>query len=374
MRLLLILILTLCAVEGLRFGAYRTKTFASESLRRREGSRLASSVFGGLAEKLGSIVELVSGQTTITEANIEDTLREVKGVLVDADVNLQVTNTLIQKVKEKAIGMKVDTTKQKPGEQFISLLAAELVETMGQAQTPLVRRSDGRPNVLLLCGLQGAGKTTAVAKLANWATKQSYGKKILLVAADIYRPAAIEQLQTLGAKLGVDVYTEGQGVSPVQISRNSVKKAVAEGYDLVIVDTAGRQVVDTGLMDELKQIKAAVTPDEVLLVVDAMTGQEAATLTAKFNGDVGITGAILTKMDGDTRGGAALSVRGVSGTIFYYINFQTIYSSLSSLYLPCRRTRQQANPSSLSVSERGWTTSSRFTPSAWPRVSSAWET
>ena len=299
------------------------------------GSRslpLASSVLGGLAEKLGGIVELVSGQTTITEANIEATLKEVKAVLVDADVNVQVTNTLIQKVKDKALGMKVDTSKQKPGEQFISLLAAELVETMGQVQTPLVRRSDGRPNVLLLCGLQGAGKTTAVAKLANWAIKQSYGKKILLVAADIYRPAAIEQLQTLGARLGVDVYTEGQDVSPVQISRRALSKAVSEGYDMVIVDTAGRQVVDAALMDELKQIKAAVTPDEVLLVVDAMTGQEAATLTAKFNGDVGITGAILTKMDGDTRGGSALSVRGVSGKPIKFVGVGEGMDDLEPFY------------------------------------------
>jgi len=300
--------------------------------RRRELSPLSSSVLGGLAEKLGGIVEFISGQTTITEANIEDTLREVKAILVDADVNLQVTNTLIQKVKEKAIGMKVDTSKQKPGEQFISLLAAELVETMGQAMDPLTRRSDGRPNVLLLCGLQGAGKTTAVAKLANWAIKQSYGKKILLVAADIYRPAAIDQLKTLGERLGVDVYSEGQDVSPVQISRRAVSKAIAEGYDTVIVDTAGRQVVDSALMDELKQIKSAVMPDEVLLVVDAMTGQEAATLTAKFNGDVGITGAILTKMDGDTRGGSALSVRGVSGKPIKFVGVGEKMDDLEPFY------------------------------------------
>lgn len=290
-----------------------------------------SSVFGGLAEKLGSIVEFVSGQTTITDANIEDTLKEVKATLIDADVNLQVTNTLIQKVKEKAIGMKVDG-KQKPGEQFIALLAAELVDTMGQAQAPLIRRSDGRPNVILLCGLQGAGKTTAVAKLANWAIKQSYGKKILLVAADIYRPAAIEQLQTLGARLSVDVYTEGQDVSPVQISRRALSKAISDGYDTVIVDTAGRQAVDENLMDELKQIKAAVSPDEVLLVVDAMTGQEAATLTAKFNGDIGITGAILTKMDGDTRGGSALSVRGVSGKPIKFVGVGEGMDDLEPFY------------------------------------------
>lgn len=213
--------------------------------------------------------------------------------------------------------MKVEAS-QKPGEQFINLLAAELVEVMGKEQDPLKRRSDGRPSIILLAGLQGAGKTTVAGKLANWCLTQAFSKKILLVAADIYRPAAIEQLQTLGARIQVDVFTEA-GLTPVQISRKALTKAIAEGYDTVIIDTAGRQVVDARLMDELKQIKAAVTPDDTLLVVDAMTGQEAATLTARFNDDVGITGAILTKLDGDTRGGAALSVRGVSGRPIKFI-------------------------------------------------------
>lgn len=225
-----------------------------------------------------------SSKSTFTHKNSTQTLtlQEVKTILIDADVNLQVANSLIAKVKVRALGMKVEAG-QKPGEQFISLLAAELVEIMGQSQIPLIKRTDGRPNVILMAGLQGAGKTTAVAKLASWALRQDYSKKILLVAADIYRPAAIEQLQTLGLRLGerVEVYTEGQGVSPVQISRRALAKAIAEGYDTVIVDTAGRQVVDENLMDELKQIKAAINPDETLLVVDAMTGQEAATLTAK---------------------------------------------------------------------------------------------
>jgi len=184
-------------------------------------------------------------------------------------------------VKEKAIGMQVETGR-KPGEQFISLLAAELVDTMGKNQAPLTRRSDGRPNVILIAGLQGTGKTTATAKLANWALKQKYSNKLLLVAADIYRPAAIEQLQILGSRIGVDVYNEGQDVSAVQICRRGLTKAISEGYDTVIIDTAGRQVVDDKLMDELQQIKNAILPDETLLVVDAMTGQEAATLTARL--------------------------------------------------------------------------------------------
>ena len=163
----------------------------------------------------------------------------MKTVLLDADVNLQVTNSLLSKVKEKALGMKVGAG-QKPGEQFISLLATELVEIMGQAQAPLVKRSDGRPNIILMSGLQGAGKTTASAKLANWAIKQGYSKKPLLVAADVYRPAAIEQLKTLGSRMGVDVYSEGTDANPVQICRRALSKAIAEGYDAIFVDTAVR--------------------------------------------------------------------------------------------------------------------------------------
>jgi signal recognition particle subunit SRP54 len=191
-----------------------------------------------------------------------------------------VTNSLIEKVKQKAIGMKVES-RQSPGEQFISLLASEMIDTMGKAQVPLIRRTDGRPTVIVLSGLQGAGKTTAAGKLCNWALRQQFAKKPLLVAADIYRPAAIDQLETLGARLNVDVYSERDNNNPVQICRKALTKATSEGYDMVVFDTAGRQVVDERLMDELKQVKAAVKPDEVLLVVDAMTGQEAATLTAK---------------------------------------------------------------------------------------------
>ena len=248
--------------------------------------------------------------------------------------------------------MKVDSGK-KPGEQFIALLAQELVDTMGAAQTPLTRRSDGRPNIILMAGLQGrftylltylliysfyytgAGKTTAAAKLANWATKQSYAKKILLIAADVYRPAAIDQLKLLGQRLSVDVYSEDISTgtaNPVQICRRGVTKAMSEGYDCIIIDTAGRQVIDERLMDELKQIKTAILPDETLLVVDAMTGQEAATLTAKFNDDIGITGAILTKMDGDTRGGSALSVRGVSGKPIKFVGVGENMDDLEPFY------------------------------------------
>ena len=312
-----------CLIPSPRIGARALVTS--------EGSLTALQVFSGISEKLGGIVELVSGQDVITETNIEDTLKEVKTILIDSDVNLQVTNSLIEKVKQEAVGMKIDP-KQKPGEQFISLLAAELVETMGKEQAPLAKRSDGRPNVLLMAGLQGAGKTTAVAKLANWAKKQEYAQKILLVAGDVYRPAAIEQLQTLGKRLDLEVYSEGQDANPVAIARAAMKKATSEEFDMVIIDTAGRQVVDDKLMTELKDIKAAVTPDETLLVVDAMTGQEAATLTARFNSDIGITGAILTKMDGDTRGGSALSVRGVSGKPIKFVGVGEGMDDLEPFY------------------------------------------
>lgn len=190
-----------------------------------------------LAEKFGGLVEFISGQSTVTEANVEATLKEVKTILLDADVNLQVANALLANVKEKAVGMKVESGR-KPGEQFIALLAKELVEVMGQSQVPLTKRTDGRPSIILMSGLQGAGKTTAAAKLASWAMKQKYATKVLLVAADVYRPAAIDQLKTLGQRLSVDVYSEGIDANPVQICRKALAKAIAEGYDVVIVDTA----------------------------------------------------------------------------------------------------------------------------------------
>ena len=297
--------------------SFQIPSSLSSSLRIRKYNNM-NMMLGGIAERMTGIVELLQGQQKVTEQNVDATLKEIKAALLDADVNLVVANTLISKVKEKVIGMNVPKGKT-PGEQFITLLAAELVDAMGTEQVPLSRRTDGRPNIILMAGLQGAGKTTAAAKLANWVNKNKLSSKTLLVAADIYRPAAIEQLQTLGARLNVDVYTEGQDVSPVKICRNALSKAVSEKYEYVIIDTAGRQVVDDKLMDELKQVKAAVSPDDVLLVVDAMTGQEAATLTARFNEDIGISGAILTKMDGDTRGGSALSVRGVSGKPIKFI-------------------------------------------------------
>lgn len=222
---------------------------------------------------------------------------------------------------------------QKPGDQFIGLLAEELMELMGKENAPLAKRKDSRPTTILMLGLQGAGKTTATAKLAKLVLKQKHSEKVLLVAADTYRPAAIEQLKTLGQRLGVDVYTEDPATSnPVKIAKNAFQKAKDEGYDMVIIDTAGRQVVDDKLMQELKQIKSAILPDESLLVVDAMTGQEAATLTLKFNEEIGITGAVLTKLDGDTRGGSAVSVRAISGKPIKFIGVGEGLDDLEPFY------------------------------------------
>jgi signal recognition particle subunit SRP54 len=288
-------------------------------------------------------------------------LRSVRRALLDADVNVNVADTLIEGVKTRSLGKEVlegITAEQ----QFIKAMYDELLDMMGGDSTnnnnninnnnnnninnnilpaaTLAYRRPGtgeRPTVVLLAGLQGAGKTTAAGKLALYLKEREVDydavianqqqqqpqvlasnlpkrqRKVLLVAADVYRPAAIKQLQILGESIQVDVFSKGTDADPVDIAREALLKATAEGYDTVLVDTAGRQVVDTDLMNELRNIKAAVRPDETLLVVDAMTGQEAASLTAAFDSAVGITGAILTKMDGDSRGGAAVSVRGVSG-------------------------------------------------------------
>lgn len=240
----------------------------------------------GLIEKLDITIRdfLSQSQNVITERQIDSTLESIKRVLVDADVNIDVTNSIIQRVKSETVGMKL-AFNQKPGEQFMNILAASLVDIMGSTESPLAKRDDGAPTTIVLLGLQGAGKTTAAAKLAYWMITYGHSQQPLLVALDIYRPAAIEQLQILGKKINVHVYSEPNsrsGVKLVDIARRAITKAVSEGYDTVIFDTAGRQVLDEKMMEELREICAAVNPDELLLVVDAMTGQEAAFLTAKY--------------------------------------------------------------------------------------------
>eukprot|EP00189_Rhodosorus_marinus_P003321 CAMPEP_0113962856 /NCGR_PEP_ID=MMETSP0011_2-20120614/6177_1 /TAXON_ID=101924 /ORGANISM="Rhodosorus marinus" /LENGTH=535 /DNA_ID=CAMNT_0000974815 /DNA_START=36 /DNA_END=1643 /DNA_ORIENTATION=- /assembly_acc=CAM_ASM_000156 len=287
-------------------------------------------MFDQLIDTLDSTVKKLRGADKITEKNVERTLKDVKRALLDADVNLKVVNKLIKRVKERAIGEEVIAGVE-PGQQLIKIMYDELTSTMGQKETLLARR-EGGPTVILLSGLQGAGKTTAAAKLALYCKKEDPPRKVLLVAADVYRPAAIEQLQILGKQTETTVYSLGKDESPVKIAKEAINNAKMQGFDTVIIDTAGRQVIDDNLMQELKQIKDVSDPDEVLLVVDAMTGQEAANLTKAFNDAVGITGAILTKMDGDSRGGAALSVQEVSGQPIKFIGIGEKVEKLDIFY------------------------------------------
>mmetsp|Transcript_18172 Transcript_18172/g.37870 ORF Transcript_18172/g.37870 Transcript_18172/m.37870 type:complete len:543 (-) Transcript_18172:31-1659(-) len=285
----------------------------------------------GLVERLNETVRKVQGTDKITERNVEKTIKEVKRALLEADVNLKVVNSFIRQVKERAIGAEVIQGVQ-PGQQFVKILYEELVRIMGEKESTLAKpASSSRPCVILLAGLQGAGKTTAAAKLALYC-REKEARKVMLAACDIYRPAAIDQLKTLGASINVEVFERGTENSPVSIAADAIRHATEKGYDTVIVDTAGRQVIDERLMQELQQVKRVSQADETLLVVDAMTGQEAANLTRAFNEQIGITGAILTKLDGDTRGGSALSVREVSGKPIKFVGVGEKVEKLEVFY------------------------------------------
>lgn len=266
-------------------------------------------MFKSLAEKLQETFKKLKGKGRLTESDVNEAMREVKVALLEADVNFKVVKEFIKKVKEKAIGQDV-LESLAPGQQVIKIVREELLELLGGTQSK-VNFSQKPPTVIMLVGLQGAGKTTTCGKLASLLKKQ--GRKPLLVAADVYRPAAIKQLEVLGKQLDIPVFSMGQE-NPVNIAESAVKKAVEAGNDLVIIDTAGRLHINEELMNELKNIKAAVSPHEILLVVDAMTGQDAVNVAESFNEKLGIDGIIMTKLDGDTRGGAALSVRKVTGT------------------------------------------------------------
>lgn len=284
-------------------------------------------MFDALAEQLEGAWRKLRGQDRITESNIGEALRDVKRALVAADVNLQVVKDFVADVREAALGASV-VMGVSPDQQFIKIVHDELVKVMGEANVPL-NTAPIAPTVILMAGLQGTGKTTAAAKLALHLQKQN--QKTLLVAADIYRPAAIDQLKTLGNQINIPVFELGQ-TDVVQIATQGVARAKAEGFDVVIVDTAGRLQIDRDMMAELATIKATIKPHEVLLVVDAMTGQEAATLTREFHEQIGITGAILTKLDGDTRGGAALSVRQISGQPIKFIGTGEKVEALDPFY------------------------------------------
>jgi len=285
-------------------------------------------MFEALSDRLEGAWKKLRGQDRISESNIQDALREVRRALLEADVNLQVVKDFVEEVRQKALGAQVLTGVQ-PEQQFIKIVHDELVRVMGETNAPLAT-ADSSPTIVLMAGLQGTGKTTAAAKLALQLRKQN--RNALLVATDIYRPAAIDQLVTLGSQIDVPVFELGTKVNPVEIARQGVERAKTENVNTVIIDTAGRLQIDPEMMGELAQIKKAVQPHETLLVVDAMTGQEAANLTRTFHAEIGITGAVLTKLDGDTRGGAALSVRQISGQPIKFIGVGEKVEALQPFY------------------------------------------
>lgn len=322
-------------------------------------------MFDQLSKSLSEIAQNLGPKQRMTEQSIKPALRQVRRALLDADVNVDVADTLIAGVRKRSLGKEVlegVTAEQ----QFIKSMYDELLDLMGGDSSVATTTGSGlpaatlatgtadEPALILLTGLQGAGKTTAAGKLALYLKEREVDynavdeseelsqqlasrlpkreRKVLLVAADIYRPAAIQQLEILGERIGVPVFSQGTDVNPVNIVKDAIAKAKEEGFDTIIVDTAGRQVIDTALMKELQNIKKASSPDETLLIVDAMTGQEAATLTAAFDEAVGLTGAILTKMDGDSRGGAAVSVRGVSGKPIKFVGTGERTSDLEPFY------------------------------------------
>ena len=262
-------------------------------------------MFQSLSERLESAFKNIKGQARITDLNIANTVKDIRRALVDADVNYKIAKEFTDKVKEKAMGTKV-LLSVNPGQQMTKIVQDELTELMGGQESEFV--INGNPAVILIAGLQGSGKTTFSGKLANY-LKTKKGKSPLLVAADIYRPAAMDQLQVLGGQIGVDVYCERENKNAVEIAQNAIKEARSKNKNVVIIDTAGRLAVDEVMMNEVANIKSAVSPQEILFVVDSMTGQDAVNTAAAFNEKLDFSGVVLTKLDGDTRGGAALSIR-----------------------------------------------------------------
>ncbi|MBR6691055.1 MAG: signal recognition particle protein [Bacteroidaceae bacterium] len=264
-------------------------------------------MFENLSERLERSLKILKGEGRITEVNVAETLKDVRKALLDADVNYKVAKTFTDTVKNKAIGQNVLTSLH-PSQLMVKIVHDELTALMGGEASEI--NYEGHPAVILMSGLQGSGKTTFSSKLANYLKKKK-NRKPLLVACDVYRPAAIDQLKVLGESIEVPVYSEPESKDPVQIALNAIKRAKADGYNLVIIDTAGRLAIDEAMMNEIAAIKEAVNPTETLFVVDSMTGQDAVNTAKEFNDRLDFTGVILTKLDGDTRGGAALSIRTV---------------------------------------------------------------
>ncbi len=265
--------------------------------------------FEGLSSRLQGITKKLKGKTRITENDLKEILREVKLALLEADVNYKIVKEFIQEIEQKALGQNV-LTSLTPGQQVVKIVKDELVELLGGVESR-INFTPNPPTIIMLVGLQGSGKTTTAGKLANLLRKQ--GKKPLLVACDVYRPAAIKQLQVVGASLGIPVFANEGSKDVVHIAKQAVNVAISKLNDVIILDTAGRLHIDEELMQELENVKLSVKPHEILLVVDSMTGQDAVNVATSFNDKLGIDGVILTKLDGDTRGGAALSVKKVTG-------------------------------------------------------------
>lgn len=285
--------------------------------------------FESLSDKFQNIFKSLRGKGRLTEADVKAAMREVKMALLEADVNFKVVKTFVNSVKERAIGQDVMESLT-PGQHVIKIVNEEMVKLMGDAPAELTFNKEGKPTVYMMIGLQGAGKTTTSAKLAG--LLKNKGKKPLLVACDIYRPAAIKQLQVVGEQLGIPVFTMGDKNKPADIAKAALEHAGKHGHDLIIVDTAGRLHIDETMMIELMDVKTIIQPQEVLLVVDAMTGQDAVNVAENFDDFIGVDGVILTKLDGDTRGGAALSVRAVTEKPIKYAGIGEKLTDLEVFY------------------------------------------
>ena len=281
--------------------------------------------FESLADKLQNVFKNLRGKGRLTEADVKAALKEVKMALLEADVSFKVVKQFISSVQERAIGQDV-LESLTPGQMVIKIVNEELVKLMGSETTEIALKPQNEITVIMMIGLQGAGKTTTTAKLAG--KFKAKGRKPLLAACDVYRPAAIKQLQVNGEKVGVPVFTMGDNQNPVNIAKAAVEHARKEGMNLVFLDTAGRLQIDESMMDELVNIKEAVEVDQTILVVDAMTGQDAVNVAGSFNDKIGVDGVILTKLDGDTRGGAALSIRAVTGKPILYVGMGEKLSDL----------------------------------------------